>query len=99
EIPVQVVGMDTWLNFRDPEMLHWEKLNTLIPVGYAVDRQDSLYKQFYTQYRANQTTPPSEFSLKGYDQMMFFGNALMAFGKFFPKYVLDTEFKGVGTDF
>lgn len=98
-IPVQLIGLDTWLSFRDPEMTHWEKLHTLVLTGFYGDKHDTAYSRFYTDFRKHNVVPPGDYALKGYDQMLFFGQALMAFGKYFPAYVLQTEFVGLGSNY
>ncbi len=99
EVPVRVFGMDSWLNFRDPEMDHWEKLNTTLVTAFFSDDSDSSYQRFYHAFRAEHTIPPGEYALRGYDQMLFFGNAMMAFGKYFPGYITGTAFRGIGVDY
>lgn len=97
--PLQVFGLDSWLNFRDPEMGHWDKMHALIATAYSIPDSSENYKRFYHAFRAMHHIPPGEYAIKGYDQMMHFGNGLFTFGKFFPTYVFGTEFEGVGVDF
>lgn len=96
---MQLYGLDTWLNFRDPELDHWHKLNAYLITNYYVQTEDSVYRNFYYQYRNLHQLPPSDYSLKGFDQMLFFGKALRGFGKAFPAHVRDTGFEGIGSDF
>jgi len=96
---MRVIGLDSWLNFRDPEMDHWEKMHAIIATAYAIPDSSAAYSKFYASFRSEHTIPPGEYALKGYDQMMHFGNALLTFGKFFPAYVFDTQFEGIGMDF
>ena len=97
--PLIVVGLDSWLNFRDPEMGHWNKMNAIIATAYSVPDSSSNYRHFHSAFRAMHGIPPGEYALKGYDQMMHFGNGLFTFGKLFPSYIFNTEFEGVGIDF
>lgn len=98
-IPVQVFGMDSWLNFRDPETDHWEKLHATLVTSFFSSETDSAYRVFHNAFRQKFQVPPGDWALRGYDQMLFFGNALMAFGKFFPGYITGTAFRGVGSDY
>ncbi|MDX5321770.1 MAG: hypothetical protein LPK45_11570, partial [Bacteroidota bacterium] len=96
---IQVVGLDTWLDFRDPELEHWEKMQaTLITAFYAYEG-DSTYRHFHQAFRAKYQIAPGKYALKGYDQMRFFGQSLMAFGKAFPAYVMKTGFTCLGSDY
>ncbi|HCS20196.1 MAG TPA: hypothetical protein DIW47_06480 [Bacteroidetes bacterium] len=96
---LQVIGLDSWLDFRDPEIEHWNKMHALIATASSQSGVDSAYRAFYHAFRARYQIPPGDFALKGYDQMLFFGKALLTFGKHFPKYVLDTHFDAIGMDY
>lgn len=96
---LQVIGLDSWLDFRDPEIEHWNKMHALIATASSKTAGDTAYRDFYYAFRALHTIPPGDFAIKGYDQMMFFGKSLLAFGKHFPNYVLDTHFDGIGMDY
>lgn len=99
EVNLQVIGLDTWMDFRDPEMEHWNKMKARIITAWYRDEADTAYMTFHQDFRAMYQIPPGKYALKGYDQMKFFGEALLTFGKAFPTYVRDTEFTGLGTDF
>lgn len=96
---LQVIGLDSWLDFRDPEIEHWNKMQALIATASSQSSADSAYRTFYHAFRASYQLPPGNFAIKGYDQMLFFGKALLTFGKHFPKYILDTHFDGLGMDY
>lgn len=96
---LQVIGLDSWLDFRDPEIEHWNKMHALIATASSQTLGDTAYRDFYHAFRAKHQIPPGDFAIKGYDQMLFFGKALLTFGKHFPKYVLDTHFDAVGMDY
>jgi len=96
---MRVFGLDSWLNFRDPEMGHWDKMNAIIATAYSVPDSTQRYARFYSEFRAMHHIPPGDYALKGYDEMMHFGNSLFTFGKLFPTYIFATNFDGVGIDF
>lgn len=97
--PLQVIGLDTWLNFRDPEMGHWDKMKAIVATAYFEADSATNYAQFFTAFKSMHKIPPGDYALKGYDQMLHFGNALFTFGKAFPAYLFETKFEGVGMDF
>ncbi|MBI1220973.1 MAG: hypothetical protein GC180_00080 [Bacteroidetes bacterium] len=99
EYRLKVIGLDTWMDFRDPEMDHWDKMQACIITAWSENSEDSSFQKFNNTFREKFQIPPGKYALKGYDQMMFFGEALLAFGKGFPAYTRDTEFMGVGMDF
>lgn len=96
---LQVIGLDSWLNFRDPEIEHWHKMSAVIATATFKSQSDTNYREFYHAFREMHKIPPGELALTGYDQMMFFGKALLTFGKHFPKYIVNTEFDGIGMDY
>lgn len=96
---VELIGLDTWLGFRDPNFKLWENSSLKVLSNFYAFETDSNYINFKNLYKAKFNIPSSNISLKGFDQMLFFGHALLTFGKQFPAYVLDTEFGGTGLDF
>lgn len=96
---VELIGLDTWLGFRDPNFKLWENSSLKILSNFYAFETDSSYLNFKSLYKAKFELPASAISLKGFDQMLFFGHALLTFGKQFPAYVQDTEFSGTGMDF
>jgi hypothetical protein len=59
---------------------------------FFVNTTDSFYVSFRKMYRENYGGDPGRYTIIGYDHMLFFGQALMAFGKKFPASVLNREF-------
>lgn len=96
---VEMIGLDTWLGFRDPNFDLWETTRLLVYTAYYESKTDSNFLNFRNLYRERFTLPPSNISLKGFDQMLFFGHSLLAFGKYFPRYIQETEFEGTGMNF
>ncbi len=99
EYTVELIGLDTWLGFRDPNFKLWENSSLKVLSNFYAFDTDSNYIHFKNLYKAKFELPASNISLKGFDQMLFFGHALLTFGKQFPAYVQDTEFSGTGMDF
>lgn len=89
---LNVVGLDTWMSFKNPEFNHWNRLGLIILSNYFADNNSAAFANFYQSYRNRFQLIPTELSLRGFDQMMFFGHALMAFGKEFPFQVKNTFF-------
>lgn len=91
EKPKRVVaGPADWLNI---DRVDYHVLNDLYFYdAYSVPYNDTAYKSFRLQYRSKYGGDPERYTIIGYDQFMFFGSALMAFGIRFPGFILDKEF-------
>jgi ABC-type branched-subunit amino acid transport system substrate-binding protein len=88
---ISIVGLDSWEDFRAPDYSQWNRMRLLLLSNYFAS-SDSSYKRFFSLYRERFTVLPNNLSLRGFDQGLFFGKCLLAFGRSFPKYVQNTEF-------
>jgi ABC-type branched-subunit amino acid transport system substrate-binding protein len=90
---VSLYVSDKWFNFENIKYSNWGKLD----LYFYSQRNDLSTKSKSGQvkrfYRLNYGTTPSEFVLMGYDQTLFLGELLNAFGKYFPLFVQDKLFK------
>lgn len=85
-----VAGPAEWLNI---DRVNYHVLNKMYFYDtYSVPYNDTVYKSFRLQYRNRYGGDPERYTFIGYDQFMFFGSALMAFGIHFPGYILEKEF-------
>lgn len=94
-----VVGLESWQQFRNQDYKHWERYHLLMLSNYFADEKAKNYHTFWYQFRDKYTVVPSEFALRGFDHMLFFGHSLLAFGKYFPPYVQNTRFDATHNDF
>ncbi len=86
-------GSDRWLDFSSVDFSFWNQLNVhfitddLAETGNA--RSLEMRRSFRTKYNGD----PSNFSYAGYDQMLFAGQLLHAFGEYFPTFVTGHTFE------
>ncbi len=59
---------------------------------YSVPYNDSSFKSFRLTFRNKYGGDPDRYTFIGYDQLLFFGTALMAFDDKFYKHILNKEF-------
>ncbi|MCH2213738.1 MAG: LysM peptidoglycan-binding domain-containing protein [Flavobacteriales bacterium] len=86
EYPIQVYGLDKWINYENIEVDYKNKLNLRIVVPSYVDYEEKNTIEFLKEYREYYGMEPSSFGygFKAYDLMLFFGKALLAEGLAFP---------------
>ena len=89
---VMIFGLGQWLSFRNIDYTVWERLHIHVISPYYVNESEGEPLRFRINYRNKFQGEPSEFSYRGFDQMMFFGTALMTFGKEFPTYIRGRSF-------
>lgn len=85
-----VAGPADWLNI---DRVNYSVLNGLYFYdSYCVPYNDTLYKTFRKSYRLKYGGDPERYTFIAYDQILFFGSALMAFDTEFYKHILNREF-------
>lgn len=89
---VIVFGDHSWTNFNDNDYMFWENLNMHVLATEFENTQDSSIADLRLRFRETFAHDPSKYALRGYDQTTFIGDALMAFGEHFPKFVNEHEF-------
>ncbi|MCF8255622.1 MAG: hypothetical protein K9H61_01700 [Bacteroidia bacterium] len=75
-LDLQVYGFRKWLDFKTPNIPLMEQLNVKIISPYYFDYSDLGVKQFIEKYRERYYTEPSEYSLAGFEQGLFFIGSL-----------------------
>jgi len=94
-----VVGHHTWLEKLEPTMNTMNLDRVFLPEMSFVDSRNPEVFRFRSRYRTAYFTEPSRFNYMGYDQMMFFGQAMMTFGKSFTNRVLGGSFPGLQNEY
>lgn len=82
---IKTYGFPQWLEFKNPSYLLWQEAHVRIASPFFVDYSRDDVKAFITAYREKFYTEPSEAAYKGYDQLLFFVQALNEDGKKFAK--------------
>jgi len=89
---VTLMAPDKWMDFTSVDYKFWDRLNIhfiTTELGAAGNKHKEIAVD---EYRRMFNGDPSEFTLMGYDQMLFGGEVLHAFGKYFPLFVTDKRF-------
>jgi hypothetical protein len=96
---IEVFGHPNWLkaNYLIQEKL--QKLNSRISTSYFVNYKAQNVKNFIARYRDDYGFEPSEYSFKGFDIGFYFGSLLEKYGLDYAKYLIDSNYKGLHTDF
>ena len=89
---VSVLGLKEWLDFTVIDYPIWNMLNVHYGAKFYVSNADSTIQDLRLRYRYQFKGEPSQYFYIAYDEMMFFGEALKAFGIEFPKYLKNREF-------
>jgi len=89
---VTVFGDNSWINFNDNDYMFWEALNMHILSNEFENSGDTMVLDFRLSFRESFDQDPSKFAMRGYDQISFIGDVLMAFGEHFPTFVNDNAF-------
>ncbi|MEL7005443.1 MAG: hypothetical protein AAFN93_22330, partial [Bacteroidota bacterium] len=80
---ITVVGSSNWLNIS---VINFESYFDMGMILYAPDycsRDTEFYSDFRTKYISRHKRNPSNLAEKGYDLMLFMGNSLYQYGKYF----------------
>jgi hypothetical protein len=96
---VTVFGDQAWLNFNDNDYMFWKTLQVHIMANDYPDPTDSLYMDTRLKFRESFAQDPSAYAMRGYDQMTFMGDLLMAFGEHFPDFIDYRNFQYQNTAF
>ncbi|MCK9480362.1 MAG: ABC transporter substrate-binding protein [Bacteroidia bacterium] len=96
---VQVVGLDDWFDFPIIPFATWAKCNLMFYNNNTVNQQDSEILLFNENYSYKYGGMPGKLSYIGYDQALFFVEALSAFGSNFGAYIQDNIFPLKHTSF
>ncbi len=86
------VGHHQWYENLEATMASGKMTRVFLPEVNFVDQYDSITQKLRLRYRDQFRSEPTRFVYVGYDQMLFFGQALMAFGRNFPERVSDGSF-------
>ncbi len=96
---VVVIGDYSWSNFQDNDYKFWDKMKVHLVASDFVNDTAADVKNFRINFRLVNRTDPTVYAYIGYDQFMFMGKFLMAFGEHFPGYIIDREFRYLSSNF
>ena len=96
---VVIFGDNSWSNFQDNDYKFWNKMNVHLVASDYVNDTSAQVKNFKLNFRLVNRTDPGVYAYIGYDQFMFMGEFLLAFGEHFPGYINDREFRYLSSNF
>ncbi len=92
------VGHHQWYENLEATMASGKMERVFLPEVNFIDQGDSAVREFRLRYRDMFRSEPSRFVYVGYDQMLFFGYALMVFGQGFPDRIANGSFPMIQND-
>ncbi|MFT5513505.1 MAG: ABC-type branched-subunit amino acid transport system substrate-binding protein [Bacteroidia bacterium] len=96
---VVIIGDNSWSNFQDNDYKFWDKMNVHLVASDYVNDTSADVKNFKINFRLVNRRDPGVYAFIGYDQFMFMGEFLLAFGEHFPGYINDREFRYLSSNF
>lgn len=90
---VIVFGFKEWLDLKNNDYKIWERCEMHLIASGFVDYHDTAVMNFRQQYREKFMGEPTDYVFKGYDDFLFFGEALLAFGPDFIRFIPNREFR------
>jgi len=80
-----VFGLPSWKNFDNIETEYMQNIHLHLFSSSFIDYMDDNVKSFIQNYRDRYKTEPDKYAFHGYDDAMFFFNALKKYGVNFDK--------------
>lgn len=96
---IEVFGHPNWLKVNYLSQVKMQALNSRISSSYFVNYKSQTVKNFIARYRDEFGFEPSEYSFKGFDIGFYFGSLLEKYGTDYAKYLNDSLYKGLHTNF
>lgn len=89
---IMIIGSSDWLNISVINYESYFNLGTLLYAPSYCMKDSEPYERFRSAYIAKHSKVPSTLAEKGYDLMMFMGNSLYQYGKYFQTEWNDKEY-------
>lgn len=96
---VCLFGSDKWMDFTSVDYSFWNQLNVHFLAGDLAELGNPQSNEMRRQFREMFNGDPSPFAYSGYDQMLFAGELLNAFGEYFPLFIENKTFEYSNTRF
>ncbi|HYV91762.1 MAG TPA: ABC transporter substrate-binding protein [Chitinophagales bacterium] len=77
---IEVIGMPTWSNFDLVPSEYFDSAKVMITSSFWLDKTSEKAAGFKSQYVSAYQTNPTEYSVRGYDELFYFGSHLMQMG-------------------
>jgi len=86
---ISFVAPMQWQFFKSFEGELWEKYHVHVVSPYFIDYDDPALNGFIKKYRARYNEEPSVWAFIGFDELVYYGNLLRAYGKYFQVHLND----------
>lgn len=83
EYNIEVIGMPTWANFDLIPEENFDSTRTIITSSFWLDKSSAGAEKFKALYAGKYEENPSEYSVYGFDEILYFGAHLMNMGNKF----------------
>lgn len=90
---ITVFGHPSWEDIDILDVALLEKLNVHFTSSFYLDFKDAKTVKLFNSYRDRYAAEPSEFSVKGFDQMYYFGKLMHQNGKNYQKAISGSTYK------
>lgn len=90
EQEIIVAGTLPWTFFKSVDGDIWEKFRFHIPAQYYIDYANPALEPFIRSYRDTYKEEPTVYSFFGFDELVFFGQAMYRDGKYFQRAFVET---------
>lgn len=88
---ITVIGIYPWLYFKSFDGDLWERFNMHILTPFNVDYKNADVKSFVESYRNRYKEEPSEWSFRGYDEIVVYGRLMKQYGKYFQRQLIGSN--------
>jgi hypothetical protein len=80
EYNIEVIGMPTWINFDMVPSEYFDSAKVIITSSFCLDKTSEKAEKFKAKYVSAYQINPTEYSVRGYDELFYFGLHLMQMG-------------------
>jgi hypothetical protein len=88
---ITVIAPMQWQFFKSFEGDLWEKFHVHVLSPYFIDYDNPALNNFIRSYRTRYHEEPTVWSFIGYDELVYYGNLLQAYGKYFQVKLVKIE--------
>ncbi|UIR57237.1 ABC transporter substrate-binding protein [Sphingobacterium sp. SRCM116780] len=95
----KLYGHPNWAKLSFDEYTNMDSYELTVTTSSLVDEYAEKTRRFDNNYKAKFTVSPSDFSYKGYDAAIYFGNLLSKYGSDIAQYLVKETYTGINNEF
>ncbi len=96
---ITVYGNESWDDLESISTSNRNKYRVHFPQTTYINYGDAQVQKWIEAYRRKFRTEPGNYSVSGYDMMMYYGTGLKEFGRAFPNHLSEIHVNTFGSDF